>query len=246
MNTLLRRSGRLLFGRIMPKFAYPFVFGPLRSSRFILGSLAGDSGGASVYFNKTEPEQSDAMIRELKNGRVFFDIGANVGYYTILVSRVVGKSGTVLAFEPVIRNLAYLQQHVVLNKASNVRILPFACSNENGIARFSLGPNSAMGGLISDDAANAGDILVPTVTMDKIAEELGIAPDVLKIDVEGAEINVLQGEMELLRSKKPVIFLSTHSPGLREECLDLLAEVGYEAEPLVPGDDPHEFLLEVV
>ncbi len=227
----------------MPRLAYPVLSGPLKSSRFILGSLAGDGGGATVYFNKTEPEQTDAMVRELKKGQVFFDIGANVGYYSILASKIVGQKGTVLAFEPVIRNLAYLQQHVILNKASNVKILPFACSNENGTARFSLGPNSAMGGLISDNAQNAGDILVPTIKLDKITEELSIAPDVMKIDVEGAESNVLRGGMELLRSKKPVIFLSTHSPQLREECLKLLADVGYESEPLVGGPDPHEFLL---
>ncbi len=98
--------------------------------------MAGDGGGASVYFNKMEPEQAESMLRELKEGDVFFDIGANVGYYSILASKLVGKDGSVVACEPVIRNLAFLQQHVTLNKADNVRILAFACSSENGTARF--------------------------------------------------------------------------------------------------------------
>lgn len=248
MQKLLRNSGRFIFGRILPRLAYPVVSGPLRSSRFILGSFAGDGGGASVYFNKTEPEQADAMVLELKNGQVFFDIGANVGYYSILASKIVGKTGTVLACEPVIRNLAYLQRHVVVNKAANVKILAFACSDENGTARFSLGPNSAMGGLASDEKAEnaGGDVLVPTITMDTIAAELGLLPDVIKIDVEGAEVGVLRGGMEILRSKKPAIFLSTHSTDLREACLKLLNEIGYEAEPLAGGTDPHEFLLKAV
>ena len=71
-------------------------------------------------------------------------------------------------------------------------------------------------------------------------------PDVLKIDVEGAELAVLQGGMEILKRRKPTIFLSTHSIELRESCLNLLKEIGYKAEPLVSGNDPHEFLLKAI
>lgn len=244
MYNLIRRSGRFLFGRILPRVAYPVVTGPLRSSRFILGSMAGDGGGASVYFNKMEPEQGEAMLCEIREGQTFFDIGANVGYYSILASKIVGAKGAVVACEPVIRNLAYLQQHVLLNKAANVRILAFACSDENGTARFSLGPNSAMGSLVR--GGGQSDVLVPTVTLDKIAEELDLLPDVLKIDVEGAELGVLQGGMGILRRKKPTIFLSTHSVELREACLNLLSEIGYNAQPLIEGPDPHEFLVKAV
>lgn len=125
MESLIRRAGRLLFGRVLPRVAYPVLSGPLKSSRFILGSMAGHGGGASVYFNKLEPEQTDAMLQEMREGQVFFDIGANVGYYSILASKIVGKTGTVVACEPVVRNLTYLQRHVELNKADNVRILAF-------------------------------------------------------------------------------------------------------------------------
>lgn len=245
MGNLIRRSGRLLFNRILPRLAYPVMSGPLKSSRFILGSMAGDGGGASVYFNKVEPEQTDVMLRELKEGHVFFDIGANVGYYSILASKIIGKTGIVVACEPVIRNLAYLQQHVDLNKAGNVRILAFACSNENGTARFSLGPNTAMGHLVLGErgkTVHKGAVLVPTVTLAKIAEELDLIPDVIKIDVEGAELNVLEGGKGVLSRAKPTIFLSTHSTGLREACLKLLAEIGYVSEPLIGGADPHEFI----
>ncbi len=245
MEKLIRRSGRFLFGRILPRLAYPVVSGPLKFSRFILGSMAGDGGGASIYFNKMEPEQAEAMLRELKEGDVFFDIGANVGYYSILASKIVGKTGTVIACEPVIRNLAFLQQHVVLNKAENVRILAFACSDENGTARFSLGPNSAMGQLVAGGGSQA-DILVPAITLATITEELGLLPDVLKIDVEGAELGVLQGGIEILNRKKPTIFLSTHSIELRKDCLKLLKEIGYDAEPLVEDTDPHEFLARAI
>lgn len=240
MKSFIRRGGRLLFGRVLPRRAYPVLSGPLRSSRFILGSMAGDGGGASVYFNKMEPEQAEAMLREINEGDVFFDIGANVGYYSILASKIVGERGSVVACEPVIRNLAFLQQHVVLNKADNVRVLAFACSDENGTARFSLGPNSAMGQLVAE--RSYADVLVPTITLDRMAQELDLSPDVLKIDVEGAEMKVLTGGAEVLSRAKPTIFLSTHSNELRESCLKLLGEIGYTVEPLIAGANPHEFL----
>ena len=213
----------------MPRLAYPVLSGPLKSKRFVLGSMAGDGGGASVYFNKMEREQSEAMLREIKEGQTFFDIGANVGYYSILASKIVGAKGAVVACEPVIGNLAYLQQHVLLNKAGNVRILAFACSDENGTARFSLGPNSAMGQIVAGENGSSDDtaVLVPTITLDKISEMLGLTPDVIKIDVEGAELGVLEGGRGVLTRKKPTIFLSTHSIELREACLSILREIGY-------------------
>ena len=247
MSNFLRKSGRFLFGKILPRAAYPVVSGPMRGTKFILGALAGEGGGASVYFNGMETEQTAAMLAELGDGKVFFDIGANVGYYTVLASRSVGRSGSVVAFEPVVRNLVFLQQHVNLNKADNVKILPFALSDKSSIASFSLGQNSAMGHLAASNGENNAIsnnlVYVPTVSLDEIAAKLNLAPDVMKIDVEGAEMEVFRGARETLKKAKPTIFLSTHSPELRRDCLDFLRETGYEIESLLSEDtDSHEFL----
>ncbi len=225
----------------MPRWPYPVLTGPLKGARFVLGGLAGEGGGASVYFNAIEPEQTAAMVDILRPGDVFFDIGANAGYYSILASRLVGK-GTVAALEPLPRNLAYLQRHVELNKADNVRVMAFACSDTNGTAAFELGENIAMGHL-SEARRGGVSLLVPTITLDSLSETTELAPNVIKIDVEGAEMQVLIGGEITLRRHSPTIFLSTHSGELRDQCLGHLAELGYRHEPLVPGDDPHEFLL---
>jgi FkbM family methyltransferase len=219
----------------------------MRGAKFILGALAGEGGGASVYFNGMETEQTAAMLAELGDGKVFFDIGANVGYYTILASRSVGCAGTVVAFEPVVRNLVFLQQHINLNNADNVKILPFALSDKSSIASFSLGQNSAMGHLAESNGENNGNtndlVYVPTVSLDEIAIKLNIVPDVMKIDVEGAEMEVFRGGRETLEKARPTIFLSTHSPELRADCLSFLREIGYEIQSLLPEDaDSHEFL----
>lgn len=239
MDSIQRRLARFLFGKVLPRRAYSVISGPLRGSRFVLGALSGEGGGASVYFNKMETEQTTEMLGTLSAGKTFFDIGANVGYYTILASRLVGPSGKVVSFEPLIRNLSYLHRHVEMNQATNVRILPFAVSSDNTIVSFSAGQNSAMGYL---DPSGAGDILVPTVTLDDIVKELRVLPNVMKIDVEGAEMEVFRGADRVLTEARPAIFLSTHSPELREQCKELLAGYGYTVKALIDSDDPHEFL----
>ena len=239
ISSALRNFGRLVFGRVMPKRPYRVLAGPLKGARFVLGSLSGDAGGASVYFNQVEPDQTAAFVAELKAGHTIFDIGANVGYYTVLASRLVGPEGLVAAFEPVMRNMAYLQQHIELNDVTNALAFPFAISDRAGLASFNTGSDSAMGML---DPEGKGNILVPTISLDEITDQLGVLPDVLKIDVEGAEMAVLAGATKVIQEAQPIIFISTHSPELRKSCLELLDGLGYEVTPLCSFEDPHEFL----
>ncbi|MDP2885470.1 MAG: FkbM family methyltransferase [Ignavibacteria bacterium] len=244
---MIRAGARIVFGKLLPRFAYPVIRGPLKGARFILGTSSGEGGGATVYFNMSEPEQTSALIDTLKNGQVFFDIGANVGYYTILGSRIVGSQGKVFAFEPVIRNLAYLYRHTVLNKASNVTIISAACSDTSSLTIFSAGPNFATGHITNnirlETGASEPAFPVPTVTVDAIVQLLGVSPDVIKIDVEGAEFSVLRGAQATLRKAKSKIFLSTHSDMLRSTCLEYLRGLGYTYEVLSQDKNtPSEFL----
>jgi FkbM family methyltransferase len=240
MNQLLRRVGRTVYGKILPRRAYRVMRGHLRGAKFVLGTLEGEGGGGSVYFNLVEPEQTSAFVENLADGEVFFDVGANVGYYTVLGSRLVGENGLVVAFEPVARNLAHLYNHVALNKLENVSIIPAACSDEISLAAFSTGPNNAMGHLTDGNNETPGKnlMLVPTVTLDAVAERLGVVPQVLKIDVEGAELSVLRGASSKILPAKPRIFLSLHSETLRTDCLEYLRKFGYEFEPL--GEDKND------
>jgi FkbM family methyltransferase len=195
----------------------------------------------------SEPEQTSAFVGALKPGQVLFDIGANVGYYTILGSRIVGPKGKVFAFEPVIRNVVHLYQHTVLNKARNVTIISAACSDALSLTMFSAGPNFAMGHMTNDSGLETGvneaAYPVPTVTVDGMVELLGVSPDVIKIDVEGAELSVLKGAKATLRKAKPTVFLSTHSDVLRSTCLEYLKGLGYTYEVLSRDKNaPSEFL----
>jgi FkbM family methyltransferase len=221
----------------------------LKGARFVLGSLAGEGGGASVYLNQLERYQTAALVNVLRPGQMFFDVGANVGYYTVLGSRLVGVSGSVLAFEPVLRNLFCLHRHLILNHCQNASVVAAACSNAFTLASFSAGSNFATGHLeapggLQSRLDSGRWNLVPTVTVDSVANRIGASPDVIKIDVEGAELDVLRGAEAVLKTKHPRIFLSIHSDELRHTCLTFLSGFGYQASPLVPGEaNPTEYLL---
>lgn len=233
--------GKSFFGKVLlAGVAYPILTGPLKRKRFILGAAAGEGGGARVYFNRIEPEQTRAFVDSVRAGQTVFDIGANVGYYTLLGSTLVGAEGMVIAFEPVVRNLFYLYRHIALNKVVNVIIIPAACSDHCSIANFSLGDNCAVGHLEQEPARrryNPKNIaVVPTITVDEVVKFTNISPDVLKIDVEGAELLVLQGARDTLTKTKPIVFLSVHSSDLRSACLNFLIEMGYAFQLLNGGE----------
>jgi FkbM family methyltransferase len=249
LREFLRKAGRVVAGRLLPRIAYPVLKGPLKGARFVLGSLAGEGAGASVYLNQVERHQTAALVNVLRPGQIFFDIGANVGYYTLLGSRLVGLSGSVIAFEPVLRNLSCLHRHLILNDCQNVCVVTAACSDGSTLASFSAGSNFATGHMEASDGLqsrlDSGRWnLVPTVTVDSVANRSGASPDVIKIDVEGGELNVLRGAEAVLKTKHPRIFLSIHSDELRQTCLAFLRGFGYQASPLVPEEaSPTEYLL---
>ena len=245
MKNWRRTAASIVFGKLLPKIPYPVIRGPLRGSKFILGALAGRGGGATVYFNMIEPEQTSAFLSNLHEGQVLFDVGANVGYYTILGAHRVGSRGRVVAFEPAVRNLAYLYRHILLNKIRNVSIISAACAETLSLATFSACDNYAEGFLeanrLIEEVGEAS--LVPTVTLDMVVRQLGICPDVIKVDVEGAELSVLKGAPVTLQNARPKIFLSTHSDHLRSACLEYLEERNYVFEVLSQDKcNPTEFL----
>lgn len=245
MNASIKASARFISGKLLPRMAYPVFRGPLKGAKFILGSSAGAGGGASVYFNMSEPEQTLAFVNTLKTNQVLFDIGANVGYYTIMGARLVGPRGKVFAFEPVVRNLSYLYRHVILNKVSNVTIIPAACSDSVSLARFSAGLNFAMGHLDTHPGnCTTEKFPILSVTVDEVVQKMGVYPDVMKIDVEGAELLVLKGAEATLRDAKTKIFLSTHSETLRKTCLEYLDSIGFTAKALDKDEKhPSEFFV---
>lgn len=159
-----------------------------------------------LYTGSFEAETRGFFEAFLRHGDCFLDVGANVGLYTLVAARIIGRSGRVHAFEPCTGTFERLQENVRLNRLNNVSCHQIALSNENARAELTL----AKGGF---DAWNslgrpymgeaAGRETVTTVTLDSFAKEHGLAGRItaIKIDVEGWENQVLAGADELLSAR---------------------------------------------
>jgi FkbM family methyltransferase len=206
----------------------PIVAGPLRGRWWLpqsRGKILRIIGG--TY----EPEQTRLFQQLIPAGATVFDIGAHIGYYTVLSSVLAGGSGRVWAFEPNPVNHAFLRRHVGLNHLDNVVVENAAVSDRNGTASFAFGTGSGTGRLAAD-----GPLEVRTIRLDDFCREHDVRPGFMKIDVEGAELTVLRGAGEIIRLHHPVIFLSTHGAQIHSECLAWLRERGYTLRPVAGTD----------
>jgi FkbM family methyltransferase len=227
LGRLLRWPLRLL----PPGMIVPVLQGPLRGARWIVGA---STHGA--WLGSYEMPMQRCFTEVVHTGDVVLDIGANAGFYTLLAARFTAPNGHVFAFEPLPANLEVLRRHMTLNQVTHVQIMPIALADQNGETFFRTAMNNSMGHLTSD-----GDLRVTVRSLDALLAEGTIPlPNVLKVDVEGAELRVLQGAKQLLSQAHPTIILATHGSQVRADCLQLLKEQGYQVRPLSPAED--EFL----
>lgn len=219
IGRLLRRMLRVLpAGQIVR-----VLQGPLRGARWIIGAAT-----HGCWLGSYEADKQARFVAMLRPGATVMDIGANVGFYTLLAARYVGDTGTVLAVEPNERNLFFLRRHVALNCATNVTVVGAAAGGTDGTARFSFGVHALMGHLTED-----GSEIVLLRSLDSLQEELGLRPvSVMKIDVEGAEADVLAGAERILTADRPIIFLATHGDEVASRCLRILRDRHYHVRPL--------------
>jgi FkbM family methyltransferase len=192
--------------------------------------------------SRVEPKVEDAFLALLHPGDVVYDIGANIGWYSLLAARAVGPTGAVIAFEPSVTNAARVQRNATINKLANVTVIPAAVTDQDGWATF-LDKGSLEGKLSKADSdaqarrrakrdqRHKGSSVVPVLTLDSwISETAQRPPSVVKIDVEGAEAGVLRGMSKTLRSAKPTIIIELH--GTHMEIADVLDSVDYEHAPI--------------
>lgn len=216
-----RLTGKLLrlpLGLLPGDMVLPVMQGPIRGKKWIIGS-----GNHGCWLGSYEAEKVKAFTDALRGKRVVYDLGANVGYYSVIASVLLSRMGHVIAFEPDVRNVSFFRRHLSLNDIKNVQIVDAAVSDQSGTAAFRQEPSRSMGRL-SDD----GGVAVRTVALDDfIRESRAPVPDVMKIDVEGAEMHVLRGAERTLSELQPLIFLATHSAKLQQESRAFLSSLGY-------------------
>ena len=150
----------------------------------------------------------DAIADNLAAGDVFYDIGANVGFFSLIAARRVGDRGRVYAFEPVPQNAAAIKRSATLNQFQVIEVFAVAVAAETGQSELLLARCPGGASLASADTPPdlVGKMTVNVVNVDGVIEERGLAaPTLVKIDVEGAEIDVLRGMAHTLRDCRPTI-----------------------------------------
>jgi len=175
-NRGLGRWLRLPLAILPDGMVLPVLQGPLRGKRWIKGS-----SNNGCWLGSYESTKSRLFARLIEAGDVVYDLGANVGYYTMIAAVRTWGSGQVHAFEPAPRNLDLLRQHLVLNRISNVEIHAVAVTDHSGSEAFHDGDNPSMGQIRAD-----GRMRVPTIRLDDLVFSKGLrSPDIIKMDIEG-------------------------------------------------------------
>ncbi len=152
-----------------------------------------------------------------------------MGYYTLLFSKF-GKR--VYSFEPEKTNFKFLIEHIKLNNLKNVSIFNFAIYSENKTLSFQVNDDRTEGRISKN-----GKLKIKTYSLDYLCFEKNFElPDFIKIDVEGAEFEVLKGAREVIETKKPKIFLATHGEHIKNMCIEFLKNLRYEIIPLTGAE----------
>lgn len=201
------------------------------------GLLFDATGGQPGYLLGTsEPDEQALLAEHLGSGDVFYDIGANVGVFSTIAARLVGTTGRVYAFEPHPESSASAERNAELNEFANVTVLTTAVSDANGKMTLSLSGKSA-----NHRLGEGSGIEVDVVALDHwIRREKARPPTLVMIDVEGAELNVLDGMQETLAQHRPLVCCEVHwlEDRFLDYCREDLKRLGYVARSLHGGALP--------
>lgn len=218
--TIVKRM-RYWLKQMLSWVVVPVSGGPLRGYWF--GLFTGTRFIRGTYGQN----EAATFERLLKDGDVVLDIGAHVGYFTLLASRMVGSSGKVIAFEPLPLNLAYLNRHVQINRLTNVETMPVAVGQRPGRLAFDSAGGTGRGRL--GTTHQAGQLEVEVVSLDAMHDQARLpSPDLIKMDVEGVEVEAMLGASRLIAQKRPKILLSVHGKAAKCQSEAMLKKLGYE------------------
>jgi len=196
-------------------------------------TLGNDNSLCLYVCGSFEPNEFAFVDRVLKPGMVFIDVGANDGYYTLFAARRVGPSGRVIAVEPSSRERAHLQRNLGRNGLDNVQVVAAALGAEAGFVDLHLAHgvhagHNTLGDFAHDDVVRASSERVPLETLDAVVAKHGLTGvDMVKIDVEGAEMHVLEGARRTLAAQRPVLMVEANDEALRAQGASTEALFGF-------------------
>jgi len=181
-----------------------------------------------------EPELQAAIQDLVQEGGVAYDVGANIGYISLLLARKLGPGGKVFAFEALPANLERLEANLSLNElAAQVEVVPVAVVDRDGVVKFLVGPSGGMGkaegskGRMEFDYQRA--IQVKGIALDEfVFRDNRQPPQMVKMDIEGGEVLALPGMKRVLNEARPLVFLELHGPEAVSAAWQAFNEAGYQ------------------
>lgn len=212
--SLVRAIGRLQFR--IPVLRRLVASSSQRLSGVPITITGGQAAGLTIValdtnigyrLGTTEPELQDFLAAELSAGDVFYDVGANVGFFTLVASRAVGPTGRVVAFEPMARAAELLRRNAENNALHHIEVVQAAVAGHVGEANFTDG-ESSLSGRLTDESSG---VSTPVITLDHACSDLGLpVPSIVKLDIEGAEVDAVAGMSHVLATASPTLLIEVH------------------------------------
>ena len=222
---------------LIPKdLSLPVLQGPGRGLKWIVGSYSHGCWLGSYEYEKQE------LLKEglVQSGDVVYDIGAHVGYFTIIFSKLVGSHGQVYAFEPFDENIDFINKHIAINSLANVTPVKVGIGPKTEMAYFSDGAFTATGFRVSE-----GDMQFQVYNMEEYINKNNIRlPNLIKMDIEGEEINVIPSILNFAYDHKVKLLISTHSNEITASIASMLKDKGYKVSPHQWSNIPNKPKLE--
>jgi FkbM family methyltransferase len=188
--------------------------------------------GSNIYFGNFENDETELLQRLVRKDSVIIDVGANIGFYSVMLAKRVGS---VFSFEPSTREHELLCKNLTLNGLSNVKVFKQALGSRTGAEKLFINDANHGANSFVDSPSNEGSFEeVEVITLDDVmATESPSQIDLIKIDVEGWEHEVLKGSKKIIEKFRPVIFFESwksfkkpYSSDISEE-IDFLTSMNY-------------------
>lgn len=187
-------------------------------------------GFATLVYGGFETAEISCAIELAATGMTAFDIGANVGIFSVAIGRAVRPGGLVVAVEPDNVNLSRLRGNLALNSLTNVQVVEAVAGERDEIVELHIADDPAYNSVVGVEGGHAavGTRAVHSVPLDRIWEDLGRpAVSFVKIDVEGAEPSVLRGARAMLTSAHPPLLVEANNDARLALLLSELEPLGY-------------------
>ena len=188
-----------------------------------------------------------AIARELQNGEVFYDVGANAGFFSLVARCQVGSEGHIVSFDPDPSNCENAHEQIEINGIENWAVVPKAISDRPGRLSFAYARKGSSTGHLGQAAEGEETFDVEVTTLDAVLESYP-PPHLVKIDIEGAEVEALTAASRMLRAVRPTLMVELHGKQCAENVEGILREAGYcffniDGTPVADGTGlPHHVI----